>query len=86
MQQLVRALFYAVQFTSAYLLMLISMSYNGYILLSMMLGALVGHFVSSWDTLGYLSPRILKKGGKSTQSYAAAGPADNQEDVFMYMA
>ena len=85
-QQLVRALFYAVQFTSAYLLMLISMSYNGYILLSMMLGALVGHFVSSWDTLGYLSPSILKKGGKSTQSYAAVGPADNQEDVFMYMA
>lgn len=86
LQQFVRALLYAIQFTSAYLLMLISMSYNGYILLSMMLGALVGHFVSSWDTLGIISPNILKQGSKGTQSYSTVAQADNQEDVFMYMA
>lgn len=51
-QQSLRALLYAIQFTSAYLIMLIAMTYNGYVLLSIILGALVGYFFSTWDTLG----------------------------------
>jgi hypothetical protein len=31
--------------------MLIVMSYNGYIIIAVVLGGLVGHFVSTWDTL-----------------------------------
>ena len=42
LQQIIRAVLYAVQFTSAYLIMLISMSFNGYILLSIILGAMIG--------------------------------------------
>lgn len=33
--------------------MLIAMSYNGYILISIVLGGLVGHFFSTWDTLSF---------------------------------
>ena len=35
----------------AVMLMLIAMSYNGYILSSIVVGAIVGHFVSTWDHL-----------------------------------
>lgn len=51
-QQIIRSLFHAIQFTSAYLLMLFAMYYNGYILLSIILGSMIGYFASTWDTLG----------------------------------
>ncbi|PWN52595.1 hypothetical protein IE53DRAFT_405048 [Violaceomyces palustris] len=35
-----------------YLIMLIAMSFNGYMLISIVLGGLLGHFFSTWDTLG----------------------------------
>ncbi|WFD35571.1 copper transporter complex subunit Ctr4 [Malassezia cuniculi] len=54
-QQALRALLYAIQFTSAYLIMLIAMTYNGYVLLSIILGAMVGYFFSTWDTLGTIT-------------------------------
>lgn len=57
LQQIIRAVLYAVQFTSAYLIMLISMSFNGYILLSIILGAMIGFYFSTWDTLGTVQLR-----------------------------
>lgn len=51
-QQLVRTLFYSIQFTSAYLIMLLSMYFNGYLLISIILGGTIGYFVANWDTLG----------------------------------
>ena len=33
--------------------MLIAMSYNGYIILSIVLGGFVGHYFSTWDTLTF---------------------------------
>ena len=33
--------------------MLIAMSFNAYILISIALGGLVGHFVSTWDNLSF---------------------------------
>lgn len=59
MQQFIRAVLYAIQFTSAYLLMLVAMSFNGYVILSMVLGALIGHFATTWDTLGTISTSAL---------------------------
>ncbi|PWN93063.1 Ctr copper transporter, partial [Acaromyces ingoldii] len=53
LQQAIRSLVYAIQFTGAYIVMLIAMSYNGYILISIVLGGLVGHFFSTWDTLSF---------------------------------
>jgi len=40
---------YGIQFAGAYIVMLIAMSFNGYILISIVLGGIVGHFVSTWD-------------------------------------
>ena len=49
-QQAVRGAIYTMQFTVAYMIMLLAMYYNGYILLSIFLGVFVGFCMSSWDT------------------------------------
>ena len=50
-QQAVRAGIYMLQFATAYILMLFAMYYNGYILVCIFIGAFVGFFIFSWDTL-----------------------------------
>ncbi|KAL9934091.1 hypothetical protein V8E36_007173 [Tilletia maclaganii] len=50
-QQLIRSFVYTTQFAGAYIVMLIAMSFNGYILLAIMLGGFAGDFVSTWDNL-----------------------------------
>lgn len=49
-QQLVRAIIHAVAFGVAYILMLIAMAFNGYIIICIVLGAGVGKFLSDWMT------------------------------------
>ncbi|WOO78671.1 Copper transport protein CTR4 [Vanrija pseudolonga] len=51
LQQLVRALAYGVQFTGAFLVMLLGMYYNGFILFAIFLGHTVGYFVFGRDTV-----------------------------------
>ena len=51
-QQAVRGAIYTMQFMVAYMIMLLAMYYNGYILLSIFLGVFVGFCMSSWDTFG----------------------------------
>ncbi|WFD42036.1 copper transporter complex subunit Ctr4 [Malassezia psittaci] len=68
-QQMVRSILYAVQFTSAYLIMLVVMSFNAYVFISVVLGAMIGHFVASWDTLGALP---YDSNGHCTPSNCAA--------------
>ena len=57
-QQAVRATLHMVQFTIAYFVMLLAMYYNGYIIISIIIGAWLGAFVFSWQTLdmGYVKP------------------------------
>ncbi|KAG5915434.1 hypothetical protein E4U42_008057 [Claviceps africana] len=50
-QQAVRALLHLLAFFVGYILMLLAMYYNGYILLCIFLGAFVGAFVFQWETL-----------------------------------
>ena len=52
LQQAVRGAIYTMQFVVAYLIMLLAMYYNGYILLSIFVGVFVGFCMSSWDTFG----------------------------------
>lgn len=47
-QQAIRASIYTLQFVVAYTLMLLAMYYNGYILISIFVGAFVGYFTFSW--------------------------------------
>lgn len=51
-QQLVRAVFHCAQFTVAYFIMLLAMYYNGYIIISIIIGAFLGSFACSWEAIG----------------------------------
>jgi len=51
-QQLIRAAFHCAQFTVAYFIMLLAMYYNGYIIISIIIGAFLGSFVCSWEAIG----------------------------------
>lgn len=50
LQQLVRATLHAATFALAYIVMLLTMYFNGYIFLSIILGAGLGKFFSDWAT------------------------------------
>jgi len=50
-QQLVRALIHMAQFGLAYIIMLLAMYYNGYIIISIIIGAFLGAFVFSWEAI-----------------------------------
>ncbi|KAE8221989.1 hypothetical protein CF319_g4746 [Tilletia indica] len=86
MQQFIRSLVYAVQFTGAYIVMLIAMSFNGYILIAIILGGFAGHFVSTWDNLSRVvndeddnEDSILLFG--STGNSGAGALAAEQKDI-----
>ena len=51
-QQAVRASIHMLQFAVAYIIMLLAMYYNGYILICIFIGAFFGSFVFSWSRLG----------------------------------
>ncbi|PMD34942.1 Ctr-domain-containing protein [Hyaloscypha variabilis F] len=51
-QQAIRALLHMLQFAVAYFIMLLAMYYNGYIIISIFIGAYIGSFVFSWEALG----------------------------------
>ena len=51
-QQAVRALLYTLQLAVAYTIMLLAMYYNGYILVSILIGAFIGSFMFSWEDTG----------------------------------
>ncbi|KAJ9642587.1 hypothetical protein H2199_004968 [Coniosporium tulheliwenetii] len=48
LQQLIRSLIHMVQFGVAYIIMLLAMYYNGYIIISIFLGAFLGKFLCDW--------------------------------------
>ncbi|KAG9097141.1 hypothetical protein FRC07_010829, partial [Ceratobasidium sp. 392] len=54
-EQLIRGVFYGVQFSAAYILMLIAMSFNGFAILAIFLGGTAGYIVFGTDTLNIAS-------------------------------
>ena len=52
LQQLTRALLHMLQFGVAYFIMLLAMYYNGYIIICILIGAFLGSFLFSWETMG----------------------------------
>lgn len=75
-QQIIRAVLYAIQFTSAYLIKLIAMTYNGYLIISIILGALIGYFFATWDTLGSVTLRHATCNPLSVTTREDAGPEE----------
>ncbi|KAH8657638.1 Ctr copper transporter family-domain-containing protein [Tricladium varicosporioides] len=54
-QQMIRATFHMMQFTVAYFVMLLAMYYNGYIIICIIIGAWLGAFAFSWETINMSS-------------------------------
>src|SRR5690606_34496815 len=52
-QQLIRAVIHAVMFGLGYLVMLLAMYYNGYVIISILIGALIGKFLCDWLTVQF---------------------------------
>ena len=48
-QQIVRAALHTMQFAAAYIMMLLAMYYNGYIIVCILLGVFIGFMIFSWD-------------------------------------
>lgn len=51
LQQAGRATLHMLQFGVAYIIMLLAMYYNGYIIISIVVGAWLGSFVFTWQTI-----------------------------------
>ena len=54
-QQGIRAGIYTLQFAVGYMIMLLAMYYNGYIIICIFIGAFIGFFIFSWDASGAAS-------------------------------
>jgi copper transporter 1 len=50
-QQAVRAALHMLQFAVAYMVMLLAMYYNGYIIICIFIGAFIGFFIFGWETM-----------------------------------
>jgi copper transporter 1 len=66
LQQFVRSLIHAATFGLAYIVMLLAMYYNGYVLISILIGALLGKFLCDWMTrtvvIGGVENGVVKGG------------------------
>ncbi|CAG7987068.1 unnamed protein product [Penicillium olsonii] len=51
LQQSVRALLHMVQFAIAYFVMLLAMYYNGYFIICIFIGAYIGSFIFTWESI-----------------------------------
>ncbi|TID18413.1 ctr copper transporter [Venturia nashicola] len=51
LQQMVRAGFHTVAFAVGYFLMLLAMYYNGFIIMSIFIGAYLGFFIFGWESI-----------------------------------
>ncbi|KAK4649140.1 uncharacterized protein QC761_116400 [Podospora bellae-mahoneyi] len=67
LQQLIRSLIHTATFGLAYIIMLLAMYYNGYVIISILIGALLGKFLCDWMTktvvIGADGTAAVKNGG-----------------------
>lgn len=73
LQQLVRAIIHGCTLSLAYIVMLLIMYYNGYIFISVILGAVVGKFLCDWMVVRIPYGGVDEKDERRT-SVGAAGP------------
>ncbi|KAF1966839.1 ctr copper transporter family protein-like protein [Bimuria novae-zelandiae CBS 107.79] len=75
LQQLVRAIIHGITLGVAYLLMLIVMSFNGWIFISIVLGAILGKFLCDWMVVRIPFEAVdREEKDERRSSIAAAGP------------
>ncbi|KAI0158209.1 putative high affinity copper protein [Xylariaceae sp. FL1272] len=61
-QQAVRALLHTLQFATAYWIMLLAMYYNGFVIISIFIGAYIGSFIFQWEQIGPRSDCAVESG------------------------
>ncbi|KAK3298797.1 putative high affinity copper protein [Chaetomium fimeti] len=74
LQQFIRALIHAATFGLAYIVMLLAMYYNGYIIICILIGALLGKFLCDWMT------RTVVIGGMENGSVKGGNTAAGVEE------
>ncbi|KAK7183128.1 Copper transport protein ctr4-like protein 2 [Paraphaeosphaeria sporulosa] len=75
LQQLVRAIIHGITLGLAYLLMLVVMSFNGFIFISVILGAILGKFLCDWMVVRLPFEAVDREDKDERRtSVAAAGP------------
>ncbi|KAL2869061.1 copper transporter family protein [Aspergillus lucknowensis] len=71
-QQVIRAILHVTQFGVAYITMLIAMSHNGYMIISLLIGAFLGKFFFDWGQYRVVLGGTQGQGGEqSDKSYTA---------------
>jgi copper transporter 1 len=73
LQQLVRAVIHGITLGVAYLVMLLIMYYNGYIFISVILGAILGKFLCDWMVVRMQYANVDEKDVRAG-AFEAAGP------------
>ena len=58
-----------------YIVMLIAMSFNGYMLISITLGALAGHYVATWDNVTFEQDSLAAAAAATATGTVVAGTA-----------
>ena len=75
LQQLVRAVIHGITLGVAYILMLIVMSFNGFLFISIVLGAILGKFLCDWMVVRIPYEAVdREEKDERRSSIAAAGP------------
>jgi copper transporter 1 len=74
LQQLIRAVLHAATLGVAYLVMLIVMSYNGYVFISVLLGAVLGKFLCDWLVVRIPYQQVGDEKDVRKSSIGASGP------------
>ncbi|KAJ5758452.1 hypothetical protein N7520_005608, partial [Penicillium odoratum] len=62
LQQSIRALLHMAQFAVAYIVMLLAMYFNGYIIICIFIGAYIGSFIFSWESISLRSLDLRRPG------------------------
>jgi copper transporter 1 len=73
LQQLVRAVIHGITLGVAYIVMLLIMHYNGYIFISVILGAILGKFLCDWMVVRMQYANDAEKNVRA-RAFEAAGP------------
>ncbi|KAF2124079.1 Ctr-domain-containing protein [Dothidotthia symphoricarpi CBS 119687] len=73
LQQLVRAILHGVTLGLAYIIMLIVMSFNGYMFISIVLGGILGKFLCDWLVVR-IETGVMEEKDERRFSVEAAGP------------
>ncbi|KAJ5986730.1 hypothetical protein N7451_011095 [Penicillium sp. IBT 35674x] len=65
-QQSVRALLHMAQFAVAYIVMLLAMYFNGYIIICIFIGAYIGSFIFSWESISLRNSKQTSVANEAT--------------------